>query len=418
MFRALKLVCEQIVVRGDLRLVDPSGREYRFGDRTGIPVVVRLTHDFFEPFFHIDPGLAVAEAYMDGRLILERGRIYDFLAIVLSNAENGEWPRTAQIAEMVRRICKRAQQFNPRGRARRNVAHHYDIDRSIYEMFLDDDLQYSCAYFENTKMSLEAAQVAKKRHIASKLLLSEGQTVLDIGSGWGGLGLYLAQRAGAQVKGITLSREQLGVARRRAAWLGLSERAQFAFQDYRQLEGTFDRIVSVGMFEHVGVSHYPGFFRTLRDHLAEDGVALLHAIGRFDGPAATNPFIAKYIFPGGYIPALSEVIPVIERSDLLITDIEILRLHYAETLRHWRQRFIDNRDAVAGIKGERFCRMWEFYLAGAEAAFRFENLMVFQIQMARSRDSVPLTRDYVYAEEERLRSRDNAIEEAPRLAGE
>ncbi len=418
MFRALKLVCEQIVVRGNLCLVDTSGNIYRFGDGTGIPVVVRFSRDSFEPFFHLDPGLAVAEAYMDGRLILDRGRIYDFLAIVLSNAENSDWPRTAQIAEMIRRIWKRVQQFNPRGRSRRNVAHHYDIDRAIYELFLDDDLQYSCAYFENTNMSLEDAQVAKKRHIASKLLLRRGQTVLDIGSGWGGLGLYLAQRADVHVKGITLSREQLDVARTRAARLGLSAKARFAFEDYRQLEGTFDRIVSVGMFEHVGVSHYPSFFRALRDHLEDDGVALLHAIGRFDGPAATNPFIAKYIFPGGYIPALSEVVPIIERSDLLITDVEILRLHYAETLRHWRQRFIANWDTVASIKGERFCRMWEFYLAGAEGAFRFENLMVFQIQMAKSRDSVPLTRDYVYAEEERLRSRDHAIEEAPRLAGE
>lgn len=418
MFRALKLVCEQIVMRGDLRLVDTSGKVYRFGDGTGIPVVVRIAHDTFEPFFHIDPGLAVGEAYMDGRLILDHGRVYDFLAIVLSNAERCDWPRTARIAEVVRRLWKRAQQFNPRGRARRNVAHHYDIDRSIYELFLDDDLQYSCAYFENGNASLEAAQLAKKRHIASKLLLRGGQKVLDIGSGWGGLGLYLAQRARVQVKGITLSQEQLGIARARAVRLGLSESARFAFEDYRELDGTFDRIVSVGMFEHVGVSHYQSFFRAINDHLEDNGVALLHSIGRFDGPAATNPFIAKYIFPGGYIPALSEVIPAIERSDLLITDIEILRLHYAETLRHWRQRFIANWDSVAKTKGERFCRMWEFYLAGAEAAFRFENLMVFQIQMAKSRDSVPLTRDYVYAEEERLRSHDHAIEEAPRLAGE
>lgn len=418
MFRALKLICEQIVTRGDLRLVDTSGNVCRFGDKTGIPVVVRLAHDSFEPLFHIDPGLAVAEAYMDGRLILDRGRIYDFLAIVLSNAENCDWPRTARIAEMIRRLWKRAQQFNPRGRAMRNVAHHYDIDRSIYELFLDDDLQYSCAYFENANDSLEAAQLAKKRHIASKLLLRRGHSVLDIGSGWGGLGLYLVQRAGVQVKGITLSQEQLGVARARAARLGLSEAARFALEDYREIEGTFDRIVSVGMFEHVGVSHYQSFFRAIRDHLADDGVGLLHSIGRIDGPAATNPFIAKYIFPGGYIPALSEVIPVIERSDLFITDIEILRLHYAETLRHWRQRFIANWDDVAKAKGVRFCRMWEFYLAGAEAAFRFENLMVFQIQMAKSRDSVPLTRDYVYAEEECLRSRDHAIAEAPRLAGE
>lgn len=418
MFRALKLILQRTVTRGDLSLVDTSGHVHRFGDRTGRPVVVRHVHSTSRPFRGLDPGLAIAEAYMDGTLIVERGSLYDFLAIVMSNAQANGWPRATLLAHGMRRMWKRVQQFNPRGRARRNVAHHYDIDRRVYEMFLDNDLQYSCAYFEDETKTLDAAQLAKKRHVASKLALEEGQSVLDIGSGWGGLALYLAQRTGAKVTGITLSREQLDVARKRAWRIGMGDRARFRLEDYRQISGTFDRIVSVGMFEHVGVTHYNRFFRAIRRHLNDGGVALLHSIGRFDGPAATNPFIAKYIFPGGYIPALSEVIPAIEGAGLYVTDIEILRLHYAETLRCWRRRFLRNRHRVAEIQGERFCRMWEFYLAGSEAAFRFDNLMVFQIQLSRSLETLPLTRDYLLQDEARLRERDQRIAEVPRLAGE
>ena len=278
------------------------------------------------------------------------------------------------------------------------MAHHYDLNGRLYSLFLDRDRQYSCAYFPRGDETLEQAQIAKKRHIAAKLCLDRPDlTVLDIGSGWGGLALTLAREYGARVLGITLSTEQLTEARGRAAAEGLDDRVSFELLDYRALDRTFDRIVSVGMFEHVGVGHYREFFDTVARCLNPDGVALLHAIGRSDGPGFTNPWIAKYIFPGGYCPALSEVIPRVEQSGLIATDIEVLRLHYAETLRHWRRRLIANRDTIASLYDERFCRMFEFYLCGAEIAFRREGHMVFQIQLAHRQTAVPLTRDYITA---------------------
>jgi len=279
--------------------------------------------------------------------------------------------------------------------ARRNVAHHYDLDAQLYALFLDADRQYSCAYFENGDQSLDDAQLAKKRHLAAKLLVGENSRVLDIGSGWGGLALYLADICGAHVTGITLSREQHALAQVRASEKGLTDRVEFRLQDYRDVSGHFDRIVSVGMFEHVGVGFYDTFFRRCRDLLDDQGVMLLHSIGRSEGPSTTNPWIAKYIFPGGYIPALSEVLPKVERSGLLVTDIEILRLHYAETLKAWRARFERNRDRARAIYDERFCRMWEMYLIGCEIGFRRQGLMVFQMQLAKAVDTVPLTRDYM-----------------------
>ncbi|WP_108683528.1 cyclopropane-fatty-acyl-phospholipid synthase family protein [Methyloceanibacter sp. wino2] len=295
--------------------------------------------------------------------------------------------------------------LQPHQTLRRNVAHHYDIDGSLYDLFLDPDRQYSCAYFEEDGQSLEDAQEAKKRHIAAKLNLSDGMRVLDIGAGWGGLALYLAKTAHVDVTGITLSEEQLKVARDRAAAEGLSKAVRFELCDFRNLEGQFDRIVSVGMFEHVGTAHYRQFFRQLDRLLTDQGVALVHSIGQFDAPTATNPFIAKYIFPGGYIPALSEVMPAIEREGLLTTDVEILRLHYATTLRHWRQRFRSAWHTAAEKFGERFCRMWEMYLACSETGFRYQKLMVFQIQLAKSVDALPLTRDYMTDRERDLRAR-------------
>jgi cyclopropane-fatty-acyl-phospholipid synthase len=286
-------------------------------------------------------------------------------------------------------------QYNPAPRARANVAHHYDLSDALYDLFLDADRQYSCAYFSHDHDDLEQAQRDKKRHVAAKLLLEPGVRVLDIGSGWGGLGLYMAEAGAGEVVGITLSEEQLKVSRGRAARAGLADRVRFELCDYRALDGKFDRIVSVGMFEHVGIRHYPEFFGTVRDLLTDDGVALLHSIGRADGPGSTNPFIRKYIFPGGYSPALSEVLPVVERAGLWVTDIEILRLHYAETLRLWRQRFEANRARIAELYDERFCRMWEFYLVGAELTFRRMGHMVFQLQLARRQEAVPLTRDYI-----------------------
>ena len=275
------------------------------------------------------------------------------------------------------------------------MAHHYDLSGTLYDLFLDRDRQYSCAYFADPDDSLDAAQKNKKRHIAAKLLLAPGARVLDIGSGWGGLALYLSEVSGAHVTGVTLSNEQVTVAQQRAEAAGLAEKVHFDLSDYREVRERLERIVSVGMFEHVGVGHYREFFATVRDLLTEEGVALLHSIGRADGPGATNPWVHKYIFPGGYVPALSEVLPAVEQAGLVVTDIEILRLHYAETLRAWRRNFNANRASIGEIYDERFCRMWEFYLASSEAAFRYGSLMVFQLQFAKRQDAVPLTRDYI-----------------------
>ena len=286
--------------------------------------------------------------------------------------------------------------------ARANVAHHYDLDERLYRTFLDGDMQYSCAYFERPGLSLDQAQLAKKRLIAAKLLVRPGARVLDIGCGWGGMALYLARVCGADVTGITLSQEQHRVATERAAAAGLSDRVRFRLQDYREVEGQFDNIVSVGMFEHVGLPQYPTFFRTVRRLLAPDGVMLLHAMAQPTPAPYNQPFIEKYIFPGGYIPALSEVFPAVEKSGLLVRDTEILSLHYAETTREWRRRFLANRERVLELYDERFIRMWEFYLAGSESAFRYDAIHVFHLQLARDQTRVPLTRDYIPGEMARL----------------
>jgi cyclopropane-fatty-acyl-phospholipid synthase len=406
MFRPLRHILERTVETGHLRLVDAEGRAYEFGDHSSAPVVARITDKRTERQLALNAPLAIGEAYMDGRLILEQGTIYDFLELLLSNFVQQPRSRWLRGIDRLLSITRRLQHYNPVRRAKRNVAHHYDIDGSLYDLFLDNDRQYSCAYFEHDAMSLEEAQDAKKRHLAAKLNLSDGMRVLDIGSGWGGLALYLAKTAHVEVTGITLSEEQLKISRERASAEGLSKAVNFELCDYRNLDGQFDRVVSVGMFEHVGTAHYRNFFQQVRRLLADDGVAVIHSIGRFDGPSSTNPFIAKYIFPGGYIPALSEVLPAVEREDLLATDVEILRLHYAMTLRHWRQRFRAAWHTAAEKFGEPFCRMWEMYLAGSETAFRYQNLMVFQLQLTKDQNVLPLTRDYMYDGERELRARD------------
>src|SRR5205814_5985830 len=294
-----------------------------------------------------------------------------------------------------RYLTRHWKHVNPRSRPRRNVAHHYDLDGRLYSLFLDADKQYSCAYFETPDTSLDDAQLAKKRHLAAKLFIGHGDRVLDIGSGWGGLGLYLAEMTGANVTGVTLSTEQLQVSNDRAAEKNLTPSAKFFLEDYRDVSGPFDRLVSVGMFEHVGVDFYETYFRRCAELLTPDGVMVLHSIGRSEGPDATNPWIAKYIFPGGYIPALSEVIPAIERAGLLVCDVEILRLHYAETLKAWRERFAARREEAVRLYDERFARMWEFYLACSEISFRKQNLMNFQIQLTKRQGIVPMTRDYI-----------------------
>ena len=331
---------------------------------------------------------------------------------------DGSLPGWARPAWLARYLWRRLQQFNPPRRARRNVAHHYDLDGRLYSLFLDADRQYSCAYFEAPDVSLDDAQLAKKRHLAAKLLTRPGVKVLDIGSGWGGLGLYLAEMCGARVTGITLSEEQHSASNARAAEKGLAARCEFRLEDYRDLGERFDRIVSVGMFEHVGVGFYDAFFRKCAELIEDDGIILLHAIGRSEGPNITNPFIAKYIFPGGYIPALSEVLPAVERAGLLVTDIEILRLHYAETLKAWRERFLAHRDDAKRIYDPRFLRMWEFYLAASEMAFRLSTMMVFQLQLTKRQGVVPVTRDYIVREERRLRTFEGGARPPLRLAGE
>lgn len=420
MFKPLAFILRRIVVRGNLTFITNDGGRHTFGNGEGRPVVARFTDKRVERQLALDAQLVVGEAYMQGRLVMVEGTIYDLLATVLQNMMERPLPKWSHGLDLARYMTRRLAQFNPARRSRNNVSHHYDIDGTIYDLFLDSDRQYSCAYFSDKRMDLEEAQVAKKRHLAAKLAVRNGHRVLDIGSGWGGLGLYLARTAGCTVDGVTLSVEQLKLAQERAERQGLKHAVHFHLQDYRHIEGQYDRIVSVGMFEHVGVNHYATFFRKTRELLAEDGVALVHFIGRSDRPTITNPFIAKYIFPGGYIPALSEVMPAIERSGLIATDVEVLRLHYAETLRHWRERFLSHRDEAKAIRGEEFCRMWEFYLAGSECAFRFQNLVVFQIQLTRRVDALPWVRDYVPQAERELAAaeRTGTQREAPRLAGE
>ncbi len=395
MFKPLHLLFEKVVVHGSLEVQTSDGVTHTFGDGRPPRVALRLIDRRLERQLALNPNLAVGEAYMDGRLVMTEGRIYDFIALMLDNATRLPLPRWATAADSLRYLTRRIAQYNPAGRARRNVAHHYDIDDAIYDLFLDPERQYSCAYFTAPDASLDDAQQAKIRHIAAKLDLSPKHQVLDIGSGWGGLALNLAGIAGCAVDGITLSQEQLAYSRAWADRRGQGNSVRFSLADYRSLEGAYDRIVSVGMFEHVGVNHYGAFFDKISDLLTDDGVALIHFIGRADRPAATNAFIGRHIFPGGYIPALSEVLPALEIAGLMVTDIEVLRLHYALTLRQWRERFLARWDEAARIRDDRFCRMWEFYLAGSEAAFRYQNLVVFQIQLTRRVDTLPIVRDYI-----------------------
>ncbi|EKF56927.1 cyclopropane-fatty-acyl-phospholipid synthase [Agrobacterium albertimagni AOL15] len=402
---------------GHLTIIYPSGRRATFGDRTGEPITLRIKDAVTLWSLMLNPELAFGEAFMDGTLVVEEGNIYAFLELVFTNTSVNSLTGPARFLRGLTGLRKRFHQYNPVDRAKDNVAHHYDLDGSLYRLFLDSDSQYSCAYFEEADSSLEEAQLAKKRHLAAKLLIEPGQKVLDIGSGWGGLGLYLAEMTGAEVTGVTLSREQFAISNQRAQARNLAAHARFHLKDYRHLEEQFDRIVSVGMFEHVGVGHYDEFFSKARSLLKPDGVMVLHSIGVSDGPSHTNPWVHKYIFPGGYIPALSEVVPVIERQGLVVCDIEILRLHYAETLKAWRDRFMARREEAVGLYDERFARMWEFYLASSESAFRHQGMMVFQIQLAREQTAVPLRRDYIQEAEHRLHEMEaSAVAQSSRAA--
>ncbi len=412
---ALHAILRRFVTRGKLTIRWPDGRMTVYAGRPepGLDATVAILDARTVRGLLTDPGMALGEAYMDGGLTPLDCNIYDVLAVSIANIEanRGGLPGLT-FRQLLRSGRRRLDQFNPAPRSRRNVAHHYDLNGRLYSLFLDRDRQYSCAYFPRGDETLEQAQLAKKRHIAAKLNLDRPDLqVLDIGSGWGGLALYLARHHGARVTGITLSAEQLAELRARAAAEGLADRVEFQLLDYRAVDRRFDRIVSVGMFEHVGVTHYRAFFNAVGRCLARDGVALLHYIGRTDGPGSTNAWISKYIFPGGYCPALSEVARAIERSGLMATDIEVLRMHYAETLRHWRWRFAANRDAIASLNDERFCRMFEFYLASCELTFRVQGEVVHQVQLAHPDAPVPITRDYMFEAERRMSA-------ASALAGE
>ncbi|HEX4173718.1 MAG TPA: cyclopropane-fatty-acyl-phospholipid synthase family protein [Acetobacteraceae bacterium] len=402
---ALDAILRRFITLGRLTVRWPDGRttDYSGPPGSGPEASITLRNPATVRRLTLNPALNVGEAYMDGGLVPGEGGIYRALDVMVMNLmANAKGHPIARMRSALGHLRRRIDQYNPATRARRNVAHHYDLNGRLYSLFLDRDRQYSCAYFRRGDETLEEAQIAKKRHIAAKLCLDRPDLrVLDIGSGWGGMALTLARDYGARVTGITLSTEQLAESQARAAAEGLQDRVSFELLDYRAMDRKFDRIVSVGMFEHVGVGHYREFFETVARCLDPEGVALLHAIGRSDGPGFTNPWIAKYIFPGGYCPALSEVVPRIEQSGLTATDVEILRLHYAETLRNWRRRFIANRDTIASLYDERFCRMFEFYFCGAEIAFRREGHIVFQIQLTHRQTAVPLTRDYITENERR-----------------
>ena len=397
---------------GRLTVAEPGQPVRTYGDGTGPEVAVRFAKSWALRLA-LNPDLALGEAYMEQGLVIEQGDLWALLELIGRNFDQYRDPPKL-VMQALTHIGRLTQQWNDRRAARRNVAHHYDLSYELYRRFLDKDMQYSCAYFARPDMTLEEAQFAKKTHIAAKLMIEPGQRVLDIGCGWGGMGLELAGRYGAQVSGVTLSKEQLAIAQARARDAGLEGRADFSLTDYRDVKGPFDRIVSVGMFEHVGAPNFRAYFQQVSRLLADDGVALIHSIGRRTGPGVTQPWIAKYIFPGGYIPALSEMSAAIEDAGLWITDVEIQRLHYAETLKAWRERFMAQRDEIAALYDERFCRMWEFYLAISELGFRYGISNVFQVQLSKRVGAVPITRDYMIDGERRVLGGEGSARRKPR----
>ena len=394
--RLLDQMLQSLIREGRLRLTWPDGSARVYGTG-GEEIAIELRDAGLPRRIVLNPELGVGEAYMDGTLTIEGDDLHGFLGLILRNRGEGATGLPIKVNHALRKVIRKAQQTNPIGRAQQNVAHHYDLSGALYDLFLDEDKQYSCAYFRSPDDTLEQAQAQKKAHIADKLLIEPGMRVLDIGCGWGGMGLTLARDYGAEVLGVTLSEEQHKIATARAEEAGLSDKVDFRLTDYREVTGQFDRIVSVGMFEHVGVPHYREYFSHVRDKLTEDGVALIHTIGRVDPPGTTSPWVQKYIFPGGYVPAMSEVLAAVEKEWLWTTDVEVWRLHYAETLRHWHDRFKAREDEARALYDERFCRMWRFYLVGSEMSFRANNQTVFQFQLARRQDAVPLTRDYLYS---------------------
>ena len=393
------------VKRGRLAVTTSCGADFEVGDGTGELVAIRFHDTGAQWGFLLDPDMRVGELFMDGRLTTAPGRIYDVMFLLIQDSRARPKPWFLRKIDATRYAFQNVALWNTLTRSKRNVEHHYDLDARLYDLFLDSDRQYSCAYFETPDATLDEAQLAKKRHIAAKLFIKPGNRVLDIGCGWGGLVRFLAGEAGAgDVYGITLSEEQIAYAKARSDVKALGGRATFAIEDYRNVRGRFDRIVSVGMFEHVGRNHYQSFFNKCASLLADDGVMLLHTIGSSDGPGYVAPWVTKYIFPGGAIPGLPDIAGAAAKARLIVTDVEVLQLHYALTLRHWRERFIARRAEALALYDERFCLMWEFYLASAEAAFRCEALVVYQVQLSKAIGIIPMTRGYIGEREGGYRS--------------
>ncbi|MBO3759097.1 class I SAM-dependent methyltransferase [Ciceribacter sp. L1K23] len=405
MASSLRILLGRIIRQGNLKVVGADGHIQHFGDGSGKPLTIRFTDQKAEDELYRDPQLKLGEIYMDGRLLVDEGEIYDLLALVKSNTLAEDLSFGMVWRGVARLAWQRLSAVIPVNRNKRNIAHHYDLSARLYDLFLDPDWQYSCAYFNPPGISLEEAQLAKKRHIAAKLMAEPGQTTLEIGSGWGGMALYLAECCNVEVTGITLSEEQLKISRQRAAKRGLAKNVRFELEDYYNLPPSkrYDRIVSVGMFEHVGRRNFQRYFDKVNDVLADDGVMVLHSIGQPYPAFMNNPWIEKYIFPGGYIPSLAEVLPRVEKAGLLVADIEILPMHYAYTLRQWRERFMARKQEAIALYDERFVRMWEFYLAGSEMAFTHESFFIFQMQIVKSRTAVPDNRDYIYERERKLK---------------
>ena len=383
------------IKKGHLIWVKSNGTELEFGDKSGTFIKMKTTNTFSEIKMMMNPSLHLGESYMNGSLILEEGNIHDLLKLIFVNSESNADHWAIKIDKLIRTIRNKIVSGNYIIKSKKNVAHHYDLSDKLYELFLDKDRQYSCAYFNSPNDTLEQAQMNKKELIAKKLLLEEGQNVLDIGSGWGGMASYLSKKFNVNVKGVTLSEEQLAYSKQRKINESLDQ-VEYHLQDYRNVKESYDRIVSVGMFEHVGTSYYQEFFNKIYELLNKKGVALIHTIGRIDQPTTNDAWIEKYIFPGGYIPALSEVMQRVEKSGLTTTDIQVLKFHYAETLKRWRYNFYDNIDKVKELYDEKFCRMWDFYLSSSQASFEESTLVIYQLQLSKDKKTVPDSRDYLF----------------------
>ena len=392
----IKSVLSRVIRKGNLTWIQHDGHVHHYGDGSGELIKIRTTKDFSEINLLLNPSLQFGESYMNGSLIIEEGRIHDLLKLLFSNSKIDVDHWIMDVSRAVRFVLNKFNVGNYLSKSKKNVAHHYDLSDQLYDLFLDKDRQYSCAYFNSPNDTLDQAQTNKKELIAKKLLLEKGQNVLDIGCGWGGMASFLSKRSEVNVKGITLSEEQIQYANKRKQTESLHN-VEYKLQDYRKVNETYDRIVSVGMFEHVGTKHYQDFFNKVYDLLNDTGVALIHTIGRLSKPSTNDPWIEKYIFPGGYIPALSETVSKIEKSGLSMTDIQILKFHYAETLKRWRYNFYDNIDKVKEIYDEKFCRMWDFYLSSSQASFEESTLVVFQLQLSKNKKTVPDKRDYMLA---------------------